>query len=123
MVASIETGFKFGRAIVEFGAVPHDLYARLDGVEALDAAEPPYQPQTGADEDDLRYLWRKLGFAKEAGEASRKALLTWNDGADTVSDTELEAMREVLERHYANQLPTLEEGKARAEANRTALGE
>ena len=107
LVAQIEHGFKFGRPVVSFGEVPYKLYATLDELDTLDAAAGPYKAVTGADVDDLRYLWRRLGWAKEAGEGSRKSSMTWADGADAVTDAELEAMRETLERHYADRLPTL----------------
>lgn len=95
--AQIE-GFRFGRPMKFFGPVPTKLYDSLRELEELDAGG--VSALTSASVDDLRYVWRRLGYAKEAGCNTRRTSLTWNDDAATMTDADLEAVREVLERHH-----------------------
>lgn len=103
---STEDGFRFGRPIVFFGPVPHDLYARLDEIDADgEISAPKYVAKTAATVDDLRWLWRRLGYAKPADSTSRSSKLMWSDSADTLSDAELEVLRPFFERRYGDRLP------------------
>ena len=101
-------GFRFGRPVKSFGPIPTELYAKLDELDALDAEEKG-GARTAGTVDDLRYVWRRLGWAKEAECGSRQAPLTWSDDAATVSDADLEAVREVLEHHYPERFGALAE--------------
>lgn len=103
---SPEDGFRFARPVVFFGEVPHALYDRLEAADHdFGLSAPQYVPQTAATVDDLRWLWRRLGYAKPADSVSRSSKLMWQDSADILSDAELEVLRSFFEYRYSDQLP------------------